>query len=200
MVPSEYRLERVVAGLIERLDGARRSYEDEASARVAFRRVADEQVDAAMAEWRGVNWNTDPDKHAAFVRREVHETFLPRFLRVALARNEAERNHFGFAPFVTPMARIFLVVCAVALLGIEVRLAYLRIVWPLFLVAFALPFLPDVVGWMADRRYDRQLTEILADMTRIQDQQLAWAADDVPASSALDRARQAAAAKDRQQP
>lgn len=175
MIPTEYRLERVVAGLIERLDGMRRSYEDEAAARAAFARAADEHLDAALADWADLRFSPYADQHGAFLRREVHETFLPRFVKAAHAMTDAERRGFGMGALATPVGRVGLAVLSLLVLWfVLLRLERFPVVWPLTVLDLGLPFLPDVLRALHQRRYDVDLQGIIGDMARIQEHALAY--------------------------
>lgn len=176
MIPSEYRLETVVARLAERLDGARRSFDDEAALEAAFARITDEQLTAAIAEWRALGWNDDPEAHARFLRTEVTGTFLPRYQRAAMAMNRTEADGYGLGAAASPLGRVGLTAVALLVLWFALlRFAELPVVWPLILLDLALPFLPDVARTLAVRRYRGALEEAIDDMARIQEQALAYA-------------------------
>jgi hypothetical protein len=178
MVPSEYRLEHVAAGLIERLDASRRSYDDPGLAREGFERAAVTHVDAAIAEWRALSFTSDPEPHAAFLRRELLETVLPRVHKAAMGMNEAEARGFGAGWWATPVGRVALVAVAVLIFWfVLVRFIYLPFEWPLILANLGLPFVPDVLAALQHRRYRAELLEIVGDMSRIQNQQLAYQPD-----------------------
>lgn len=177
MIPAEYRLERVVAALVERLDGARRSYPDEAELRAGAERVAAEHVDAAIAEWSATGFSDTPQAHAAFLRREVLETALPRFVREAARMNRSEASGHGLGPLATPVGRVGLVAFALAFLWfVLLRFAYMPAEWPLIALDLSLPFWPDIAAWLSRRRYQAALQGLVDDTRRIQEQALVYEA------------------------
>lgn len=180
MIPRDYRLDYVVARLIERLEGQRRTFsKNAAQAREAFERTAREQVDAAIGEMRGTGWTDDEDRHAEFLRREVLETFLPRYHAVATRMGDVEGRGYGLGPLSEPLGRLGLVGGAL-LFGwlVLLKLIALPIVWPLVLLTLAVPFSPDIASMLYRRRYRGELDAIVEDMTRIQDQQNAYLPED----------------------
>jgi hypothetical protein len=169
VIPSDYRLEEVVARLIERLEGSRRSYAGDADgAREAFARIANEHVESAIGEFREVAMADNPDVHAGFLRREVSETFLPRYHRLAVAMTEAEEAGFGLGRLGGVAGRIAFPVAMLVLMAILPRM---RMVWAMWLAvpAFVLaPFVPDIARMFGQARYHRGLQSILADMVLVQ--------------------------------
>lgn len=176
MVPTDYRLDHVVARLIERLEGQRPTFDgrpDEALA--AFARSAEAHVEAAIGEMVGMGWTDDPDRHAAFLRREIMETFLPRYHTGAMAQCAIERGGYGMGALADPIGRIGLVLGAFLFFWLVVlKLIALPIVWPLVLFTLAIPFTPDIASTLYRWRYRRKLEAIVDDMTRIQDQERAY--------------------------
>jgi hypothetical protein len=171
MVPSDYRLEQVCTRLIERLEGARRTYVGfPERAVVAFNRIAAEQVEAAIREYRGVALADRPEEQASLLRREVLATFLPRYTRLAVQMTAREETAFGMGVFAEPMGRVVLAVVALFSLFFCWRLVRIPLLWPTLLVILALPFAADVVRWMYQSWYGRRLEGVLRDMARIQDQ------------------------------
>lgn len=174
MIPEDYRLEQVAAGLVERLDGARASFDDAEQARAAFARMTEEHLAAVVAEWRALGWNEDPERHAAFLRREIVDTFLPRFTREAVRITASEASGHGLGGLATPVGRLGLVGVTLGAIFLFGRFVYLPWIWPLLLAALALPFLPDVLAWLSQRAYRSALERAVSDMARIQDQALAY--------------------------
>jgi len=171
MIPTEYRLEQVVARLIERLDGARRSYDNPDLMRAEFERIADEHVRGALGEFREVGMVDEPQHHEEFLANEVSETFLPRYLKLAEEMNFAERRGFGMGALAKPLGRIGLVVATLMLVWfLELRFIRLPVIWPVMFVTLSLPFWPDIAGWLHRRRYLASLQSVLADMSWIQEQ------------------------------
>ena len=175
----EYRLEQIVARLIERLEGARRSYVgNPEKAIVEFRRIAEEHLQAIVDEVGHPDHPTGhPDHptghpdHLTFVRQEVFETFLPRYSRIAVEMTAREDVAFGFGVAAEPLGRAMAIVAS--LLGlwvIVVRFLYVPAMWPVALAVLSFPFWPDIAAFMYRSQYSRKLELILADLKRIQDQ------------------------------
>lgn len=188
MIPNDYRLEQVAAGLVERLDGARASFDDAEQARAAFARMTDEHLDAVEAEWRALGWNDHPERHAAFLRREIEGTFLPRFTREAVRITASEGGGHGLGGLATPIGRLLLVGVTLGAIFLFGRFVYLPWIWPLLLAFLALPFLPDVLAWLAQRSYRQALERAVGDMARMQDQALAYDVGDAGTGDATARA------------
>ncbi|MCB9675379.1 MAG: hypothetical protein H6737_09700 [Alphaproteobacteria bacterium] len=196
MVPSDYRLDEVVARLIERLEGARPSYVDAASAEVAFRRIATEHVESAIAEYR-VMMPGEPDlgRQEALLREEVLSTFLPRYLRGAIAMNTREAEHFGAGRLAEPAGRVGLVVAVLLLLLPMLRFVGYPVTWPIVLIVLSVPLWPDLIAWWARRRYYAELQRMIDDMQRIQHQATAYLP---PEGTPTDDSRREAALRARQ--
>lgn len=171
MIPSEYRLEQVTARLTQRLEGTRRSFvRDPAGAQAAFERIAEEVVDHVISEFRADGFVDYPDEHAAFLRREVMGTFLPRYTRLATAMTDREAAGFGLGPLATAVGRVGLIAMTVMLAVLLFRAPGS----PLFkLVALVpligAPFVPDFVSYFARLKYHRELMASLNDQKLIQD-------------------------------
>ena len=172
MVPTDYRLDQVTARLIERLEGARPTYATSPDgAATDFRRIAREHVERAIGEFEEVALTEHPEAQAEFLRREVMETFLPRYHRLAVEMNGATEGGFGFGRLARPLGRLGLFVIALIILWfVLLKLIYLPVVWPLILLDLSLPFWPDIAAMVHRRRYHNDLYSLVADMTRIQDQ------------------------------
>ena len=180
MVPKDYRLDYVVARLIERLEGQRKTFAGKpAEAHDAFERSAVAQIDAAIGEMRGTGWADGEDKHEAFLKREVLETFLPRYHAAATSMSAVETSGYGLGPLADPLGRLGLIAGAL-LFGwlVLLKMIALPIVWPLILLTLAVPFAPDIASMLYRRRYRQQLDAIVDDMTRIQDQENAYLPED----------------------
>lgn len=199
MIPSDHRLESVASGLIERLDAARRSFDDPSAMQEAFQRIVAEHLSAASAEWRQLRWAPDPTRHLDFLRREVEATFLPRFVRIAAAANASESNHHGIGALGRPGGRIALAVGTLLTLAVMTGpLLRLRGGWIVLVLLLVTPFLPDLSRWLHTRRYRAELHALLDDMARIQAQAEPWALagpEDAVPESALDAARRAVEAR-----
>lgn len=173
MIPTDHRLDSVVARLIERLEATRPSWEADAAERAA-RRLAEEHVGATMAELRELGVTERPDRHERFLRREVLETFLPRYLRLAAHMQSLEATHFGFGALAEPRGRVLLGGASLIGLVLLVRFAYLPLMWLLILGVVSVAFWPDVARHLGHRRYERELRAVLRDMHQIQEQAAAW--------------------------
>lgn len=177
MVPSDYRLDHVTARLIERLEGARRTFgPDESAAHAAFEATARAHIRSVIAEYRGLAFE-DPSTHAAFLEREVLQTALPRYTRLAVEMNRSEEAGFGFGWFAEPVGRFALVGVAAVGLALMVRLAAAPLAWPLLLLDLSLPLWPSIGAWLVGRRYSNQVVQIVDDMTRIQDSEGLYLSD-----------------------
>jgi len=154
MIPSEYRLEQVTARLAHRLEGTRRSFiGDKHGAAAAFERVANEVVDHAIAEFRSDGFVDHPDEHAAFLRREVMQTFLPRYTRMATQMNHREASGFGLGFLYGAVGRVVLVMAALAMVALLFRSPGSPVFTLLAMVPlFFGPFVPDFVSPFALRR------------------------------------------------
>jgi hypothetical protein len=181
MVPADYRLDTVAARLIERLEAVRPTFgTDGEAAYAAFREHTESHLDAAIAEFREMVPDEDPDEHAAFLRREILEIALPRFHRHAMAYSAGQANNFGFGPLGEPAGRIALFAFSLfALVVIMPRLIEFPISWPLLLLDLVLPFSPTIAVAIARRRYAARLQELVTDMGRIQDSERTYASASV---------------------
>ena len=182
MVPSEYRLEQVAARLTERLESTRRSYADDPErAAAAFERIADEVVENAIAEYRRDGFVDQPERHAELLRAEIHQTFLPRYTRLATRMTAQEESGYGVGPLYGPVARTLLLVVGLGLCVLLLRAPgaiWLKLIPMLPLLAG--PFLPDLIAWLARRRYQNQLVDTLTDLRQIQERSGDYAPMELP--------------------
>ncbi|MBT3220826.1 MAG: hypothetical protein HN348_17210 [Proteobacteria bacterium] len=164
----EYHLEQIVARLIERLEGARRSYVGNPDkAMVEFRRIAEEHLQVLADDF------AEHSDHIAFVRQEVLETFLPRYSRIAVEMTGREDHAFGFGVAAEPLGRAVAIIASLlALWVIVVRFLYVPAMWPVALAVISFPFWPDIAAFMYRSQYGRKLELILDDLKRIQDQSI----------------------------
>jgi hypothetical protein len=177
MIPSEYKLPFVVARLIERLEGTRRSFggDEDDKAAEAFARISEEHLEAAMGEFREVALANGPDAHVDFVQTELRTTFLPRYTRLALKANVAEASGHGLGVMGGVFGRVCFGLLVVLMLWIGARLPVLKWIPVPYLSAYllpfllAIPFLPDILGWLHRRKHRAALTAIVADMDLIQE-------------------------------
>lgn len=187
MLPTDYRLDHVVARLVERLEGQRRTFLDRPpdASLAAFDRTARAHVAAAIAEMRTTGWTDEPEAHAVFLEREIVDTFLPRYHAAATAMNAVERRGFGLGALAEPLGRLGLVAGSLVFAWfVLLKLVALPIVWPLFLLTAAAPFAPDLAAALHRRRYRAELEGIVADMTRIQDNERAYLTSGAAAEAA----------------
>ncbi len=186
MIPRDFRLDSVAVHLIERLEGTRRSYLDRPEkAREKFARIADDLVGAAAAECREY---VEGDEYPQLLHREIHETFLPRYTRLALEHNQLEKSRFGAWRGGDPLFRVGAVAAAVVAAGIVTRAfpsVYVAVIW-IFVLAFAL--MPELRAAWHRRLYQRDLQAIVDDMGRIHDQLDVYDASPAPLVDAKDPA------------
>jgi len=202
VIPSDYRLENVSARLLERLEGTRRSYAGRApEAREQFERICREHVDAALAEFKGLNIEDQPELHGEFLMREVLETFLPRYFRLATAQTQAENSGAGFGPLATPVGRIGLAGAGIAAAFFFARVAlFFPLAWPVVLFALSVPFWPAIAMRATRNSYNSELQSLLQDLAQIQEQAGAYARPDkLKHQDPLDEALAAAKARARAQ-
>lgn len=187
MPPASYRLDVVCAKLIERLEGARPTFQgDRSAAQAAFRRIAEEHVDGVIAEHDEImgtpGWG-------ALLRREVLETFLPRYTRLALDHNQLEAAGYHAFRKGDPVARVAVTFAALAFAAVVYRLTFHPLSLALFVFAFAVPFVPEIRRSWYRKRYADLLQEVVDDMGRIQQ-----SLDDMPPRAVEDRIAEARAA------
>ena len=176
MVPSDYRLDHVVARLIERLEGQRPTYVDRPDdAGDAYAKATEAQLTAVLGEFEEIALSDDPEAQKAFLREQVIETFLPRYARLAAKMNADKSSGYGLGRLAEPIGRLGLVVGALLFSWIFLlKFIFLSIVWPVVLVIISVPFWPDIASLVYRRRHMAQLQEIVGDMARIQEQQDAY--------------------------
>ncbi len=168
MTPPSYRLDVVCGSLLERLEGTRRTWlGDPEAARAGFRRIAEEVVDGVVAERAAL---MGEDGWGEVLRREVLETFLPRYTRLAVDHNALEEAGYRAWRGGDPVARVVAGLLALLAAALVARFVH----HPLALVAFAgvlvAPFTPEIRQSWFRRRYRRLLQEVIDDMARIQDE------------------------------
>ena len=165
MTASPYRLDTLAASLIERLEAARRTWLDKPDeAEQGFRRIAEETVDKVIAE-RTELFGTSNEET---LRREILETFLPRYTRLAVDHNALEDSGYRAWRRGDPVARI--VATGAALLGALVleRILHHPATLMALIGALGVPFIPEFRAWHFRRKYRSMLQEIVDDMASIQ--------------------------------
>ena len=199
MPPAEYQLDTVAVNLIERMEGARRTWiDDPDAARDGFRRIADESLDSVIKEYEQV---MGADGWGDILRREISETFLPRYARLAVAQNALEAARFGAWRRGDPVARILLSVAAiVAVLVLRRLLMFHPITILFFLIVLVMPVMPELRGWYFRRQYTADLQSSVDDLERIQGELDRYQSVEGYTDERLEAARRAvAAAAHRQQ-
>lgn len=167
MAPSSYRLDHLAVLLIERLEATRRAHlTDPVAAEQALRRVTVDLIAGQAMECRQV---LGDDAQAHRIEKEGVETFLPRYIRLALAQNREEARGYGliFPDHLLGRAAATLVMLLVATL--LVRLFPNPLDLAFFLLPFVTPFLPELRAWSAKRRYEAELQAVADDLGRLQD-------------------------------
>lgn len=187
MTSPSYRLDTIALNLIERLEGARRTWAtDPDTARTELSRTADEQLERILAEHDEL---IDTPGWAATARREIRQTFLPRYVRLAVDHNALEESGYNAWRRGDPIARIVAGGAAVA-----AALAFVRVVHhPAALVglavAMAVPFIPEIRRLHFRRRYRAELQAVVNDMARIQGELDRFPAAELDSPAASEAAR-----------
>ena len=168
MPPTSYQLDTIAASLIERLEGSRRTWVGQPEqAAQGFRRIAEETLDQITREYDAVmrehTWTTT-------LRREILETFLPRYTRLAIEHSALEAEGYRAWRRGDPVARV--IATGLSLLG---AIALERIFrHPITLLAFILalmvPIIPELRAWYYRRQYHQQLQSSVDDLARIQEE------------------------------
>jgi len=165
-VIDSYRLETIAAHLIELLEGRRRAYTERPDAlEGAAARVADETLDAIEREYSEVMGGD-----LALVRREIHESFLPRYNALARDHNELEQAGYHAWRRGDPAARVAGFVIALILASVFTRLVHSPVAVAGYAAALAVPFVPDLRAMYYRRKYQAELQSLVDDMGRIQKQ------------------------------
>lgn len=168
MPPASYRLDTVATQLIERLEAHRPTWlDDPPAARAGFSRITAEVLDRVIAEHDELYGDAD---QSAVLRRELTETFLPRYARLALAHNEREARGFDawrkgdlFSRVISGGLALFFALIATELFRNPLAL----LTW---VAALLVPFIPELrAGWQRNR-YRGFLQDAVDDMGRIQDE------------------------------
>jgi hypothetical protein len=166
MTAPSYRLDTIALNLIERLEGARRTWAtDPDAARVELSRTADEQLERILAEHDEF---IDTPGWSEIARREIRETFLPRYLRLAVDHNALEERGYNAWRRGDPIARILAGGAAIAAAMAFVRVVHHPAALVGLAVAMAVPFIPEIRRFHFRRRYRSELQDAVNDMARIQ--------------------------------
>jgi len=166
MTAPSYRLDTLALNLIERLEGARRTWATEPdAARSELTRIAREQLVRMLAEHDEL---MDTPGWSDTARRELLETFLPRYLRLAVDHNALEERGYNAWRRGDPVARVVGGVAAISAAMVLARLIHHPMALVPFAFALCVPFLPDIRRLHFRRRYRIALQEVVDDMARIQ--------------------------------
>lgn len=169
------------------------------AAREGFTRIASETLDLIIAEHDDIMTGS---RWGAMLRREMSETFLPRYIRLAVAHNALEGSGYGAWRQGDPLARVM--ATGGALMGAVVveRLLHHPITILLFIFALFVPILPELRAFYHRRQYASALQEAVDDMGRIQDELDRFTDNDILTDARLEAARaavEAAQAKRKEQ-
>ncbi|MDG1482605.1 MAG: hypothetical protein P8R54_23640 [Myxococcota bacterium] len=187
MPPTPYRLDTVAASLVERLEGARRTWMGQPdAAREGMTRIANETLDLVIAEhdriMPGTQWSE-------MLRRELLETFLPRYVRLAVAHNALEAAGYGAWRQGDPLARVMATGGMLMAAVVIERLLHHPITIVLFIFSLFVPALPEIRAWYHRRQYAGVLQDAVDDMGRIQDELDRFIDDDIFTDERLQAAR-----------
>ena len=200
MPPTPYRLDTVAASLIERLEGARRTWIDQPdAARQGMNRIAEETLDLVIAEHDRI---MPRSKWGEMLRREILQTFLPRYIRLAVAHNALEANGYGSWRRGDPLARVMATGGALMVAVVMERVLHHPITLLLFIFALFIPVLPELRAFYLRRQYTGALQTAVNDMGRIQEELDRFGDDDILTDERLEAARErvkAAQAKRKEQ-
>jgi len=185
MTASSYRLDTVSANLIEHLEGARRTWLGQPdAAREGFRRIAEETVGKVLAEYQELFGDSD---WGHTLRREILDTFLPRYERLALDHNDLEDQGYHSWRGGDPIARIVATLATLAVALAAERVLHHPVTLLGFLFVVLVPFAPELRGVYYRRRYRKLLQEVVNDMGRIQDELERYAAVEVEPSPSVEQ-------------
>jgi hypothetical protein len=182
MTAPSYRLDTIALNLIERLEGARRTWsQDPAAAERELSRIAAEQLDRILAEHDEI---LDTPGWSATARREVLETFLPRYIRLAVDHNALEERGYNAWRRGDPIARIIGGGAAITLAMAVARLVHHPAALVGFAIALCVPFIPEIRRFHFRRRYRAELQLVVDDMARIQGELERFPAAEAPPAAA----------------
>ena len=168
MTTPSYRLDTICGNLIERLEGARRTWRtDPEGAAAGLERIAAEQLNRILDDYEDIY---DGPAWPNTVRREVLQTFLPRYVRLAIDHNRLEERGYDAWRSGDPIARVVGGLVALGAAGLVVRVVHRPAALIAFAVAMAVPFIPEIRRFHYRRRYGQLLQEVVDDMGRIQDE------------------------------
>ena len=166
MAPPSFRLDTLAANLIERLEPVRRAHlDDPAATRSAIEATTAEIAKNVAGECRELMGD---DTQAQRIERECAATFLPRYVRLAVEQNYAERRA-ALTPANLVLQR-FLPLFA-GMIAARVMMVLAPGPWDLTfaLLPFFGLFWPEWLGMLARRRYRAELQALADDLGQLQD-------------------------------
>lgn len=166
MAPPSFRLDTLAVNLVERLEPVRRAHlDDPEKAKAAIEATTGEMAANVATECRSVMGDT---AQAERIEREAIATFLPRYTRLAIAQNAAERRE-ALTPVNILLQRILPLFAGFFLARFLSALAP----GPWDIAFFSLPFLglfwPEWLGLLARRRHESELQTLADDLGQLQD-------------------------------
>ncbi len=166
MAAPSYRLDTIAAQLIERLEGTRRAWVGRPdSAAEAVPRISKEATSAWARECRSVMGDT---AQAARLEREITDSFVPRYTRLALAQNAAEAKGYGIVGSGI-FARIVATAASIVAADVLIRVVREPFGLPFLLLPFVVLLFPEIRAAWLRRQYAAALQEVVDDLGRVQD-------------------------------
>lgn len=166
MALPSFRLDNLAANLIERLEPVRRAHLDNAEG--ARHAIESTTRDVAANVARECLAAMGDQPQAERIEREAINTFLPRYMRLALAQNLAERRE-ALTPTNIALQRLLPLVFGFFMARFLTVLAP----GPWDIAFFTLPFFglfwPEWLGMLARRRHTSELQNLADDLGRLQD-------------------------------
>lgn len=166
MSPPSYRLDTIAAQLIERLEGTRRAWVDRPdAAKEAVPRISAEAAAAWARECRAVMGDT---AQAARLEREITDSFVPRYTRLAITQNAAEAKGYGVASSGI-IARVLATACSIVISDVMVRVVREPFGLPFLVLPFFVLLFPEIRAAWLRRQYAAALQQVVDDLGRVQD-------------------------------
>ena len=188
MPPTPYRLDTVAASLVERMEGARRTWAGQPdAAEKGMIRIAEETLDFIVDEHDKI---MPGSKWGPMLRREMMDTFLPRYIRLAVAHNELESSGYGAWRKGDPLTRVMSTVGALMGAVLMERLLHHPLTILFFIFALLVPVLPEIRALYHRRQYAGALQDAVDDMGRIQEELERFTDDEILTDSRLEAARE----------
>lgn len=166
MAPSSFRLDTLAANLIERLEPVRRAHLDAPdAARASIEKTTREIAENVARECREV---LGDEAQARRIEAEAIETFLPRYVRLAVEQNKVERRE-AITPQNLILQRLFPLFFG--MFASRVMMVLVPGPWEIafYMVPLLALFWPEWLGAVARRRYRTELQELADDLGQLQD-------------------------------